>query len=157
MSMTKLANHILERAQIKNQGITNFHLQQILYFTLVDALKESVIDKEWLSKNYTENDKFLLTGYGPLEFNVYVKYKRFGSTPIINVNTKSYPRFLILNDIIDNLIQMDPTSLMEESFLHPISKYIPRITSGKIKNIRYSLNDLIEASQTEIKIDMMTK
>ena len=157
MSMIKLANHILERARIKNRGITNFHLQQILYFTLVDALKENVIDKEWLSKNYTKDDKLLLTGYGPLEFNVYVKYKPFGSTPIINVDTKSYPRFLILNDIIDNLIQMDPTSLMEESYLHPISKYIPRINNGEIKNIRYSLDDLIDASQTKIKIDMMTK
>lgn len=157
MSMLKLASHILDRARIKNRGITNFHLQQVLYFTLVDALKENVIDTEWLLKNYTEADKLLLTGYGPLEFNVYIKYKRFGSTPIINVNTESYPRFLILNNIIDNLIQMDPTSLMEESFLHPISKYIPRITSGKIKNIRYSLDDLIEASQTEKQLNMMNK
>lgn len=98
-----------------------------------------------------------MTGYGPLEFNVYVKYKPFGSTPIINVDTESYPRFLILNDIIDNLIQMDPTSLMEESYLHPISKYIPRINSGEIKNIRYSLDDLINASQKEKQLDMMNK
>ena len=157
MSMLKLASHILDRARIKNRGITNFHLQQILYFTLVDALKDNIINKEWLSKNYTDADKLLLTGYGPLEFNVYVKYKPFGSTYIINVNTESYPRFLILNDIIDNLIQMDPTSLMEESYLHPISKYIPRINSGKIKNIRYSLDDLIDASETEKELDTITK
>lgn len=50
MSMIKLASHILERARIKNRGITNFHLQQVLYFTLVNALKDNIIDKEWLLK-----------------------------------------------------------------------------------------------------------
>lgn len=58
MSMLQLASHILERAHKAGRGVTNLHLQQILYFTLIDGLKQNLLNKATLSTIYTDKDNF---------------------------------------------------------------------------------------------------
>ncbi|WP_430610645.1 hypothetical protein IGL01_000748 [Enterococcus sp. DIV0340] len=55
MAMNDLANHIIARAQNTKLGITNLQLQKVLYFTLIEGLKQKIIDAEWLSEQYDAN------------------------------------------------------------------------------------------------------
>ena len=145
MSMLQLANHILERAYKAGRGITNLHLQQILYFTLIDGIKQNLLNEAVLSTIYTDKDNFQVWPYGPVERNIYIHYKPFGSNYIITSKTCEYPQFEQLNQIIDELIETDVFSLIEEACAQPFwQDSIQKIQNKKVNKIRYNINDLIE-------------
>ena len=52
MSMRDLADHVIARAQGTGKGITNLQLQKVLYFTLINGLKNKKIDKNWVENQY---------------------------------------------------------------------------------------------------------
>lgn len=145
MPMLQLAQHILDRAHTAGRGITNLHLQQILYFTLIDALKQGILTKETLSEIYTDQDAFEAWAYGPVEVNIYRTYKPYGSCYIVSGETCQYPRYQFLDDIIDELIETEVFSLVDESCTHPFWK--TTFQKQNATDIRYNLADLLSASQ----------
>ena len=148
MSMLQLASHILERTYKAGRGVTNLHLQQILYFTLIDGLKQNLLNEATLSTIYTNKDNFQVWPYGPVERNVYIHYKPFGSNYIITSETCEYPQFEKLNQIIDDLIETDPFSLIDEACAHPFwQDSIRQIQNKKVDKIRYDIQDLIESAK----------
>ena len=151
MSMLQLASHILERANQNGQGVTNLHLQQILYFTLIDGIKQNLLNETSLSTIYTDKDNFQVWPYGPVERNVYIQYKPFGSNYIITSETCEHLQFQKLNEIIDELIETDVFSLVEESCTHPFwQASIRQIQNKKINEIRYEISDLITSAKFQI-------
>lgn len=148
MSMLQLASHILERAHKAGRGVTNLHLQQILYFTLIDGLKQNLLNKATLSTIYTDKDNFQVWPYGPVERNVYIHYKPFGSNYIITSEACEYSQFQNLNQIIDDLIETDTFSLIDEACTHPFwQNNIQQIQNKKVNEIRYTIQDLIESAK----------
>lgn len=144
MPMLQLAQHILDRAHTAGRGITNLHLQNILYFTLIDALKQGLLTEETLTEIYTDQDAFEAWAYGPVEVNVYRTYKPYGSCYIVS-DTCQYPQYQFLDDIIDELIETEVFSLVDESCMHPFWK--ATFQNKNATNIRYSLADLLTASK----------
>lgn len=148
MSMLQLASHILERAYKAGRGVTNLHLQQILYFTLIDGLKQNLLNDATLSTIYTDKDNFQVWPYGPVERHVYIHYKPFGSNYIITSETCEYPQFEQLNQIIDDLIETDTFSLIDEACAHPFwQNSIQQIQNKKVDEIRYTSQDLIASAR----------
>ena len=151
MPMLQLTSHILERAHKAGRGITNLHLQQILYFTLIDGLKQNLLTEATLSTIYTDKDNFQVWPYGPVERNVYIHYKPFGSNYIITSETCEYPQFQNLNNIIDDLIETDVFSLIEEACAQPFwQNSIRQIQNKQVDKIRYDIQDLIESAKFQI-------
>lgn len=148
MSMQQLASHILERANQNGRDVTNLHLQQILYFTLIDGIKQNLLNEASLSTIYTDKDNFQVWPYGPVERNVYIHYKPFASNYIITSETREYSQFQNLNLIIDDLIETDTFSLIDEACTHPFWKdSIQKIQNKKVSEIRYDINDLIASAK----------
>lgn len=144
MPMLQLAQHILDRAHTAGRGITNLHLQQILYFTLIDAIKQGLLTEETLAEIYTDQDAFEAWAYGPVELNVYRTYKPYGSCYIVS-DTCQYPQYQFLDDIIDELIETEVFSLVDESCTHPFWK--ATVQNKNTTTVRYSLADLLTASK----------
>ena len=144
MPMLQLAQHILDRAHTAGRGITNLHLQNILYFTLIDALKQGLLTEEMLAEIYTDQDAFEAWAYGPVEVNIYRTYKPYGSCYIVNVDTCQYPQYQFLDDIIDELIETEVFSLVDESCTHPFWK--ATFQNKNATDIRYNLTDLLTAA-----------
>ena len=148
MPMQQLASHILERANQNGRGVTNLHLQQILYFTLIDGIKQNLLNEASLSTIYTDKDNFQVWPYGPVERNVYIHYKPFGSNYIITSKTCEYSQFQHLNQIIDDLIETDTFSLIDEACTHPFwQNSIQQIQNKKVDEIRYTIQDLIASAR----------
>lgn len=144
MPMLQLAQHILDRAHTAGRGITNLHLQNILYFTLIDALKQGLLTEETLSEIYTDQDTFEVWAYGPVEVNVYRTYKPYGSCYIVSGDTCQYPQYQFLDEIIDELIETEAFGLVDESCTHPFWK--ATFQNKNATDIRYSLTDLLTAA-----------
>lgn len=144
MPMLQLAQHILDRAHTAGRGITNLHLQQILYFTLIDALKQGLLTEETLSEIYTDQDAFEAWAYGPVEVNVYQTYKPYGSCYITS-DTCQCPQYQFLDEIIDELIETEVFSLVDESCTHPFWK--ATFQNKNATTVRYNLADLLTASK----------
>lgn len=147
MPILQLAQHILDRAHAAGRGITNLHLQNILYFTLIDALKQGLLTEETLAEIYTDQDAFEVWAYGPVEVNVYLTYKPYGSCYIVS-DTCQYPQYQFLDNIIDELAETDVFCLVDESCTHPF--WQATFQNKNATNIRYSLADLVRASQLPI-------
>ena len=145
MPMLQLAQHILDRAHAAGRGITNLHLQNILYFTLIDALKQDLLTEDTLSEIYTDQDAFEAWAYGPVEVNVYRHYKPYGSCYIVSDDTCQYPQYQFLDDIIDQLIETDVFCLVDESCTHPF--WQATFQNENATTSRYSLADLLSASK----------
>lgn len=144
MPMLQLAQHILDRAHTAGRGITNLHLQQILYFTLIDALKQGLLTEETLSEIYTDQDAFEVWAYGPVEVNVYRTYKPYGSCYIVS-DICQCPQYQFLDEIIDELIETEVFSLVDESCTHPF--WTATFQNKNTTTVRYSLADLLTASK----------
>lgn len=148
MSMHQLASHILEQANKNGRGITNLHLQQILYFTLIDGIKQNILNEANLSTIYTDKDNFQVWPYGPVERNIYIHYKPFGSNYIITSEACEHSQFQNLNQIIDDLIETDTFSLIDEACTHPFwQNSIQQIQNKKLDEIRYTIQDLIASAR----------
>lgn len=115
MTMNDLANHIIARAQNTKLGITNLQLQKVLYFTLIDGLKQEIIDESWLSKQYDSN--FFVWRYGPVVKTIYEKYSVYGGAKIFEPK-EELPEFSKLNTIIDFQLKQKVSELTNKSLQH---------------------------------------
>ncbi|WP_430611224.1 hypothetical protein IGL01_002287 [Enterococcus sp. DIV0340] len=144
MTMNDLANHVIARAQHNGSGITNLQLQKVLYFTLIDGLKQEIIDESWLSKQY--DSTFFVWRYGPVVKNIYEKYSVYGAAKIFEPK-KEIDEFAKLNTIIDYRLKQKVSELVNESHTHKhwVSNK-KQIEFGR-SNIPYRLEDLINATK----------
>lgn len=149
MPMMDFARHIIGFANETGRSITNLHLQKIMYFAFVDALRDGTVNPEDVASVYTSEDAgFEVWPYGPVEIDVYNEYKRYGSTNILDRGVQDDEKFGIYNDVIDELLDTEVFSLVEESHEHPFwIAHRHEIEQNRFTNARYSLNDIIEASE----------
>ncbi|MDN3202469.1 hypothetical protein P0E66_15280 [Enterococcus faecalis] len=144
MAMNDLANHIIARAQNTKLGITNLQLQKVLYFTLIEGLKQKIIDAEWLSEQYDAN--FFVWRYGPVVNTIYEKYSVYGAAKIFEPK-KEIPEFSKLNTVIDFQLKQKLSELTNKSLQHDFWKEnMFYIVHGR-SNIPYQLENLINETK----------
>lgn len=144
MPMRDLADHVIARAQGTGKGITNLQLQKVLYFTLINGLKNKKIDKNWVENQYDEN--FLVWRYGPVIKSIYEKYSNFGASKIF-VPKHENDEYANLNDIIDNLLSEKTFDLVDRSHSHPRWKNNEEHIQFGRSNIPYEIEDLIDVAK----------
>lgn len=143
MGMIELASHIIARAQSNDSGVTNLQLQKVLYFTLLNAIRNGLIDRERLQQIYDTD--FLVWRYGPVVKEVYEKYSGYGASEIFAPENLS-EEYVFLNDIIDSLLEEPPFKLVRESHKHSHwQENEDTIFFGR-GPVQYSVEDLIDAS-----------
>lgn len=141
LSMEDFAHHIIELSNENNFQITNLKLQKVMYFSLKSALKKEIFSNEFFNNLYDE--KFLVWRYGPVEKNIYEKYRVFGSSPI-NTNYDMIDDFNPLNEIIIGLLEQDTFDLVNKSHEEKYWKEHEKEINGWRSNIQYSLKDVAE-------------
>lgn len=124
MSMLDFAQHILAVTHDSNRLTTNLGLQMLMYFSFVDALKTGVASSIDIAKIYTDDDAgFKVSHCGPQEAHVYNTYSTYLSIAIYDEKGKrDDERFGIYNAIIEDLLDTDLFSLVDESRRHPFWK-----------------------------------
>lgn len=144
MSMMSLAKHIIAVAQKEEIKITNLQLQKVLYFTIINGLKEGLITKMWLKKEYDE--KFLVWRYGPVVETVYEHYSIFGASPIF-LSESENEKYTYLNCIINTLLKEKISRLVRDSHTHSHWKnHETEINFGR-SEVPYLLEDLENAAR----------
>lgn len=144
MGMIELASHIIARAQSNGSGVTNLQLQKVLYFTLLKAFKNEIIDEQKLMDIYDTN--FLVWRYGPVVEEVYEKYNGYGASEIFAAENQT-EEYALLNDTIDDLLEEPPFKLVRESHKHSHwQENEGTIIYGR-GPVKYSVEDLIDASK----------
>lgn len=143
MKMKRLADHVIGHAQNKGVGITNLQLQKVLYFTVIEGIKEGLIDTEWLQENY--DSEFFVWRYGPVVADVYEEYSMYGATSIFEQKNESED-YSFLNSIIDNLLTENVFNLVNKSHLHAHWRnHKDQLVFGR-SNVPYTMEDLINAA-----------
>ncbi|UXU54523.1 hypothetical protein MUA11_09435 [Staphylococcus agnetis] len=140
--MWNLVNHILAVADNESMNITNLQLQKILYFSFKNLIRDDVMQQNELRDMYEESGPFLVWRYGPVNEEIYSKFCKYGSTPILErgeINTQ----FNGLNQNIIRMLEQNPFDLVEESHQSPIWQ----ANEDKIKygrsTISYQFEDII--------------
>lgn len=147
MSMLDFAQHILAVTHDTKRLTTNLGLQMLMYFAFVDALKTGVASSIDIAKIYTDDADFKVSHYGPQETQVYNTYRSYFADVIRERGKRDDTRFGAYNTIIEELLETDLFSLVDESRRHPFwKKHQHAITDDINDNPRYSLYDIIEAS-----------
>lgn len=140
--MWNLTNHILAVADINNMNITNLQLQKILYFSFKNLINNDFMTQNELEKMYKEAGPFLVWRYGPVNENIYNKFSKYGSTPILE-RGQIDKQFNNLNQSIIDMLKQNPFDLVEKSHQSSIWKN----NENKIKygrsNIPYQFEYLI--------------
>lgn len=140
--MWNLVNHILAVADNKSMNITNLQLQKILYFSFEKLVRDNVMQQNELKEVYEEAGPFLVWRYGPVNEEIYNKFCKYGSTPILErgeMNTQ----FNNLDENIVKMLKQNPFDLVEQSHQSPIW----RANEDNIKygrsNISYQFEEII--------------
>ncbi|KPG91690.1 Panacea domain-containing protein [Staphylococcus hominis] len=140
--MWNLTNHILAVADTNSMNITNLQLQKILYFSFKNLINNDFMTQNELEKMYKEAGPFLVWRYGPVNENIYNKFSKYGSTPILE-RGQTDKQFNNLNQSIIDMLKQNPFDLVEKSHQSSIWKN----NENKIKygrsNIPYQFEDLI--------------
>lgn len=139
MTMMNLADHVISIAQREDRQVTNLQLQKIMYFVILNGMKEGFIDDDWLKMNYDQ--EFVVWKYGPVVENIYEKYSVFGASSIFFIK-KERNEFEKLNFLIVNLLNEAPLHLIEKSRQRFLSK-------EREKSVRLSAKDLLEISKEQ--------
>lgn len=143
MTMRDLADHVIARAQ-RTEGITNLQLQKVLYFTLVDGIKQEVINEDWLKEQY--NSEFFVWRYGPVVKDIYENYSIYGASKIFE-SKQELNEFDDLNPIIDRLLNVKTSVLVDRSHKHKHWLSNRKYIKFGRSNVPYSVEDLIDAAK----------
>lgn len=143
MGMIELASHVIAKAQSNGSGVTNLQLQKVLYFTLLKAFKNGIIDKQKLTDIYDTD--FLVWRYGPVVEEVYEKYNGYGASEIFTPENQ-IEEYAFLNDTIDGLLEEPPFKLVRESHKHSHWQENEGTIDYGRGPVEYSVEDLIHAS-----------
>ncbi len=102
-----IADYILHKFQSESSKITPMKLQELLYYVKVWSL---------ISDNVLINEKFYKWDYGPVNKDIYNKYRHLKSEPIpkpdINIDFSNTIKELI-NFIVENYIDLDAITLSQ--------------------------------------------
>ena len=144
MPMRDLADHVIARAQSTGKGITNLQLQKVLYFTIINGLKQERITEQWLREEYDE--QFLVWRYGPVVKDIYEEYSVYGASNIFE------PKFQLeqynnLNDIIDSLLQEKTSALVNQSHKHEHWFSNKQFIQFGRSDVPYDLEDLLDVAK----------
>ncbi|TKN13789.1 hypothetical protein DVW83_14330 [Enterococcus sp. VV15] len=144
MPMRDLADHVIARAQSTGKGITNLQLQKVLYFTIINGLKQERITEQWLREEYDE--QFLVWRYGPVVKDIYEEYSVYGASNIFE------PKFQLeqynnLNDIIDSLLQEKTSALVNQSHKHKRWFSNKQFIQFGRSDVPYNLEDLLDVAK----------
>ncbi|WP_234700412.1 Panacea domain-containing protein [Enterococcus faecium] len=143
MPMRDLADHIIARAQGTGKGITNLQLQKVLYFTIINGLKQDRITEQWLREEY--DAQFLVWRYGPVVEEIYEDYSIYGASKIFEPK-EEIAEFNFLNPIIEDLLDENVFDLVNESHEHKHWKENKdHIVYGR-SEIPYTTEDLFNAA-----------
>ncbi|MEX1550466.1 MULTISPECIES: Panacea domain-containing protein [Enterococcus] len=143
MTMRDLADHVIAHAQNTEVGITNLQLQKVLYFTLINSIRQGLINEEWLQEQY--DSEFLVWRYGPVIEDIYEEYRIYGAANIFEQKQEA-EEFSFLNPIIENLLHENVFNLVNESHRH--DRWLNnrnQIIFGR-SDVPYSVEDLIDAA-----------
>ncbi|MBH9581238.1 Panacea domain-containing protein [Staphylococcus felis] len=144
--MWNLVNHILAVADNENMNITNLQLQKILYFSFKNLIRDDVIQQNELRDMYEESGPFLVWRYGPVNEEIYNKFCKYGSTPILERGEINI-QFNGLNQNIIRMLEQNPFDLVEESH----QSQIWQANEDKIKygrsTISYQFEDIINEAE----------
>ncbi|MFL4499915.1 Panacea domain-containing protein [Weissella sp. MSCH1] len=139
MTMMNLARHIISVANENDLTITNLQLQKVMYFSIQNALTEGTLSREVIEDEYDE--PFLVWRYGPVVQDVYEKYSKFGSSPIIE-NTTLDNRLSNMDDVIIDLLRENTFRLVQRSHEEEFWKNHENDIIGWRSNIPYELNNI---------------
>lgn len=143
MPMRDLADHVIARAQRVGKGITNLQLQKVLYFTLIDGIKQKIINEDWLQEQY--NSEFFVWRYGPVVKDIYEDYSIYGASKIFERKNEN-DSYTFLNKIIDARLKENVFDLVDESHSHTHwENNKEHIVYGR-SNISYTVEDLLNAA-----------
>lgn len=141
MFMKRLAYHILGRSNELQLPITNFQINKLVYFTVVYALKETLISKDRMEMLYHyPSNRFVATELGTLVPNLLDwEFAKFGAYYIVAPEVTTFHNLNPLNSIIDKLLNQIERDYIESSFTAPIYKNKPKTNNFEIP---YTIEDL---------------
>lgn len=139
MTMDALAKHIIGVARQRNVPVTNLQLQKVLFFTLKQALNQQLLDEFAIEKTY--NQPFEVWRYGPVEREIYEKYKVYGADPITERDVEN-PEYQVLNSVILQLLHRDPFELVRLSHQEDFWQQHESNIIGWRSRIAYTLSDV---------------
>lgn len=142
--MIDLASYIVEVSLESKKYLTPLHLQRVIYYTILQGLKQGLLTKDDLMELYKE-EVFVPSRFGPKLELVYLKYCIFGASRIFTnyfpkepAGTKNFPA---LKSIILSLLDQKTSVLIQESKNNPIFK--KRFEENSI----FSIEDIIQLSE----------
>ena len=92
--------------------VTNLQLQKVLFFTLKQALNQQLLDESAIEKIHDQ--PFEVWRYGPVEREIYEKYKAYGADSITERDTEN-SEYQVLNPVILQFLRRDPFELIHIS------------------------------------------
>ncbi|MDC6396903.1 Panacea domain-containing protein [Lactiplantibacillus pentosus] len=141
MSMMDLAHHIIAVAHKNNIPVTNLQLQKVMFFSLKYAMNDSLLSREVIEATY--DSPFLVWRYGPVEKDIYERYKVYGSDPILEKNNEN-ENFRSLNDKIIELLNESAFKLVRKSHEEPFWRDNEKKIKGWRSDVKYTLSDVAE-------------
>lgn len=118
-----IANFILDRADSLGVGVSNMHVNKIVYFAHGHFLAykgKPLVDQP-----------FEAWEYGPVVQDLYHRFKKFGKDPITE-------RAMVLDKSAGNFVVARCTLLADErDFLTEISEFYARIPAGRLSDMSH--------------------
>ena len=139
MTVDALTKHIIGIARQYDIPVTNLQLQKVLFFTLKQTISQQLLDESAIEKTYDR--PFEVWRYGPVEREVYEKYKVYGADPITERDTEN-PEYRVLNPVILQLLQRDPFELIRTSHRERFWRQHETYLIGWRSQIAYTLGDV---------------
>lgn len=119
--------------------VTNLQLQKVLFFTLKQALGQQLLNELAIEKNYDR--PFEVWRYGPVEREIYEKYKVYGADPITERGTEN-SEYQGLNSVILQFLRRDPFELIHISHQEKLWRQHETYLIGWRSQIAYTLDDV---------------
>lgn len=139
MTMMDLAHHIIAVAHKNNIPVTNLQLQKVMFFSLKYAMNDSLLSEGVIKATYDR--PFLVWRYGPVEKDIYERYKVYGSDPILEKNNEN-ENFRSLNDQIIKLLKESAFKLVRKSHEEPFWRDNEKNINGWRSDVEYTLADV---------------
>lgn len=139
MTMMDLAHHIIAVAHKNNIPVTNLQLQKVMFFSLKYAMNDSLLSEGVIKSTYDR--PFLVWRYGPVEKDIYERYKVYGSDPILEKNNEN-ENFRSLNDQIIKLLKESAFKLVRKSHEEPFWRDNEKNINGWRSDVEYTLADV---------------
>lgn len=139
MTMMDLAHHIIAVAHKNNIPVTNLQLQKVMFFSLKYAINDSLLSHKDIEAMYDR--PFLVWRYGPVEKDIYEKYKIYGSDPILEKNDEN-KSLRSLNGQIIKLLRESAFKLVRESHKELFWREHEASINGWRSDVKYKLADV---------------